>query len=76
VKEPPWYFSYCGAPVRVVRVADGVTVEALDVDTGDFVPDLSLLDPYFRNAPEVDDLTEAQFNRRVARIRRALRGQR
>jgi hypothetical protein len=75
VKRRPWYFAYDDIPVKVVDTPEGgMDVQALNPRTGEFVQAWHLLDAYMRISPAIDELTERQFQLRVAKIRRELRG--
>jgi hypothetical protein len=71
----PAYYVVGARPVKTVPTPDGgMDVLAYDWNTGEFRRDMSYLTRITLPDAEVDALTEAEFERRVAELR-AKRGQ-
>jgi hypothetical protein len=71
----PWYYAVNNRPVNIVQLPDGgADCLVFDFASGDFIPDRS----YFSRISEtgigkdVDQLTEAEFERLVAALRQQL----
>lgn len=58
------YFIYGLRPVKIFRTTDGgLDCHVLDWDSGEFVRDLSYLSKvHFGDSPEVDEVSEPQFD--------------
>ncbi len=72
-KPYPWYYAVNDRPVKIVQFADGsADCLVFDFATGDFIPDRSYFSQVIPGSgKDVDQLTEAQFERLVAMHREA-----
>ena len=71
----PMYLIFGARPVKFVATDDGgLDIRAFDWETGDFVRALEYGPRFFKFEPEMDEVTEDEFNRRVAALRRDLGG--
>jgi hypothetical protein len=59
----PWYYAVNDRPVKCVPTADGgMSVVALDMRTGEFVPEPGYLSRVLAHDSDVDQLTEDEFS--------------
>lgn len=70
-KRPyPWFFTVNDRPVKFEQAPSGeLDVLAWDFGTKQMVSDLSYLSAVFEPGKDVEELTEAAFNERVAALR-------
>jgi hypothetical protein len=69
----PWYFAINDRPVKVVATSDGgMDVMILNLVTGELERNMAYLSQCFEPGQNVQRLSEAEFDSRVAEIRAAL----
>lgn len=67
------YYTVNDRPVKMVPTTDGGRrVLVMNLDTGEFEPDMSYLSRCYNPEQDVDRLSEAMFDRYVTQLRRGI----
>jgi hypothetical protein len=69
-KPYPWFYTVNDRPVKFVQLPSGeLDVLAWDFNARELVPNLDYLSAPFDPGKDVDELTEAEFERRLEALR-------
>lgn len=67
------YYTVNDLPIKMVPTTDGGRrVLVMNLDTGEFEPDMSYLSRCYNPEQDVDRLSEAMFDRYVTQLRRGI----